>query len=70
MKGNILETIMPEELHLLKKIHQNSYRKFFDLTKKRHMHNFYELISKNNVTLSVTSKTDKKKWIINMSSKQ
>ena len=56
MKGNILETIMAEELHLLKKIHQNSYRKFFDLTKERHMHNFYELISKNKVTLLAKQK--------------
>ena len=42
----------------------------FDLTKKRHIRKLDELISKNKVTQSVTNITDKKKWVINMSSRQ
>ena len=70
IKGNILETITPEEFHVLEKIHQSSYKTSFHLTKKRHIQNFDELISKNKITLSVISKTYKKKWAINMSSRQ
>ena len=47
LKGNILESITPEEIH--EKIHENSYKKTFDLTKKRNIRKFNELISKNKV---------------------
>ena len=70
LKGKILESITPEEFHLVEKIHENSYKKSFELTKKRHIRKFNELISKNKVTQSATNITDKKKWVINMSSRQ
>ena len=69
-KGKILESITPEEFHLVEKIHENSYKKSFELTKKRHMRKLNELINKNKVTQSATNITDKKKWVINMSSRQ
>ena len=48
-----------------------SYKKSFELTKKRHIRKFNELISKNKVTQSsATNITDKTKWVINMSSRQ
>ena len=34
LKGKILESITPEEFHLVEKIHGNSYKKSFELTKK------------------------------------
>ena len=37
LKGKILESITPEEFHLVEKIHENSYNKSFELTKKRHI---------------------------------
>ena len=46
------------------------YKKSFDLTKKRHLQKFDELVSKNKITESATNITDKKKWVINMSSRQ
>ena len=70
LKGKILESITPEEFHLVEKTHEDSYKKSFDLTKKRHIRKFDELISKNKVTQSVVNITDKKKWVINMSSRQ
>ena len=70
LKGKILESIKPEEFHLVEKIHENSYKESFELTKKRHIQKFNELISKNKVTQSATNITDKKKWVINMSSRQ
>ena len=70
LKGKILESITPEEFHLVEKIHENSYKKSFELTKKRHIRKFNELISKNKVTQSATNITDKKKWVINMSFRQ
>ena len=70
-KGKILESITPEEFHLVEKIHENLYKKSFELTKKRHIRKFNELISKNKVTQSsATNITDKTKWVINMSSRQ
>ena len=36
LKGKILESITPEEFHLVEKIHENSSKKSFELTKKRH----------------------------------
>ena len=36
LKGKILESITPEEFHLVEKIHENLYKKSFELTKKRH----------------------------------
>ena len=70
LKGKILESITPEEFHLVEKIHENLYKKSFELTKKRHIRKFNELINKNKVTQSATNITDKKKWVINMSSRQ
>ena len=70
LKSKILESITPEEFHLVEKIHENWYRKSFDLTKKRHIRKFDELISKNKTTQSTTNTTDKKKWVIKMSSRQ
>ena len=70
LKGKILESITPEEFHLVEKIHENSYKKSFELTKKRHIRKFNELISKNKVTQSrATNITDKMKWVINISSR-
>ena len=34
LKGKILESITPEEFHFVKRFHQISYKKSFDLTKK------------------------------------
>ena len=34
LKGKILESITPEEFHLAEKIHENLYKKFFELTKR------------------------------------
>ena len=70
LKGKILESITPEEFHLVEKIHENSYNKSFDLTKKRHIRKFDELISRNRIRQSATNIADKKKWVINMSSRQ
>ena len=70
LKGKILESITHEEFHLLENIHQNSHQKFFDLTKKRNIWKFDELISKSKVTQSANNIIDKKKWVINMSSRQ
>ena len=33
LKGKILVSITPEEFHLVEKIHQNLYKKSFDLPK-------------------------------------
>ena len=38
LKGKILESITPEEFHLVEKIHENSYTKSFELTKKRRIY--------------------------------
>ena len=70
LKGKFLESITLKEFHLVEKIHQHLYKKSFDLTKKRHMRKFDELASRNKVTQSGTNKTDKKKWVVNMSSRQ
>ena len=70
MKGKTLESITPEEFHLVEKIHENSYKKSFDLTKRIHIRKFDELISRNRITQSATNITDNKKWVINMSSRQ
>ena len=70
LKGKILESLTPEEFHLVEKVHENLYKKSFELTKKRHIRKFNELINKNKVTQSATNITDKKKWVINMSSRQ
>ena len=39
LKGKILESITPEEFHLVEKIHEEVYKKSFELTKKRHTKN-------------------------------
>ena len=54
----------------MEKIHENLYKKSFDLTKERHIQKFDELISKNEITQSATDITDKNKWVISMSSRQ
>ena len=54
LKGKILE------FHLIKTIHENSYKKSFELTKKSHMRKFNELISENKVTKIATNIADKK----------
>ena len=59
LKGKILESITPEEFHLVEKIHENSYKKSFDLTKKRHIRKFDEMIRKDKVTQSANKITDK-----------
>ena len=70
LKGKILESITPEEFHLVEKIHENLHKKSFELTKTRHIRKINELISKNKGTQSATNTTDQKKWVINMSSRQ
>ena len=59
LKGKILASITPEEFHLVEKIPENLYKKSFELTKKRHIQKFNELISKNKVTQSATNIIDK-----------
>ena len=61
LKGKILESITPEEFHLVEKIHENSYKNSFELKNKRHIQKFNELISKNKVTQTTTNITDKEK---------
>ena len=61
LKGKILESITPEEFHLVEKIHENSYKNSFELKNKRHIRKFNELISKNKVTQTTTNITDKEK---------
>ena len=70
LEGKILESITPEEFHLVENINENSNNKSFELTKKRHIRKFNELISKNKVAQSATNITDQKKWVINMSLRQ
>ena len=60
LKGKILESISPEEFDLVEKIHENLYKKSFQLRKKRCIQKFNELISKNKVTQSATNMTEKK----------
>ena len=52
-----LKAKTPEEFHLVQKIHQNLYKKSFDLAKKEHIWKFDELISKKKGTKSATSIT-------------
>ena len=71
MNGKILESITPEEFHLAENINENPHKKSCELTKKRHIRKFNELISKNKVTQSSATKiTDKTKWFINMFSRE
>ena len=56
-----LDTVSPEEFHLIENIHENSYKKSFDITKKRYIQKFDGFIRKNKVTQSATNETDKKK---------
>ena len=57
LKGKTLESITPDEFHLVEKVHENSYKKSFQNTKKRHVQKFIEFISKNKVTQSATNIT-------------
>ena len=50
LRGKILESITPDEFHLVEKIHENSYNKSFESTKMSHIQTFSELISKNKLT--------------------
>ena len=70
LKGKILESITPEEFHLVEKIYENLYKKSFELKNKRNIRKFNELISKDKVTQTTANITDKEKWVINMSSGQ
>ena len=65
-----MKSITPEELHLAGKTHENSYKKSFDLRRRRHIQKFNELIGKNKITQSATNIRNKNKWVINMSSRQ
>ena len=56
MKGKILESITLEDFHLVEKIHQNSFKKSLDLTKKRQIRKCDELISRKKVTHSAREK--------------
>ena len=60
LKG-MLDTVSPEEFYLIENIHENSYKKSFDITKKRYIQKFDGFIRKNKVTQSATNETDKKK---------
>ena len=62
LKGKILESITPEEFDLVEKIHENLYKKSFQLRKKRRIQKFNELISKNKVTQSATNMTEKEMY--------
>ena len=62
LKGKILESITPEEFDLVEKIHENLYKKSFQLRKKRRIQKFNELISKNKVTQSATIMTEKEMY--------
>ena len=64
LKGKILESITPEEFHLVEKIHENSHKKSFGLTKKKHIRKINELISKNKGTQSATNITVKRKGLL------
>ena len=66
LKGK-LDTVSPEEFHLIENIHENSYKKSFDITKKRYIQKFDGFIRKNKVTQSATNETDKKKHVTDMS---
>ena len=70
VKGKILESITPEEFHLVEKIHEISYKKSFDLTKKREIQKFDDLIRRRKGTHSADNMADKKKWVVNLSSRQ
>ena len=70
LQGKILESRTPKEFHLVEKVHENLYNKSSDLTKKRPIRKFDELINTNKVTQSAANITDKKKWVINMSFRQ
>ena len=50
LKGKTLESVTPTEFHLVEKIYEKSYKKSFELTKKRYIRKFYEFVSKNKVT--------------------
>ena len=69
LKGKILGSITPEELHLVEKTLENLFKKSFELTKQRLIRKLNELISKNKVTQGLTNIADKKKWFINISSR-
>ena len=70
LKGNILKSITPEEFYLEEKTDENSHKKHVDLTKETHIRKSDESINKNKVTQSATNITDKKKRVINMSSRK
>ena len=69
-KAMILESITPEEFCLVEKIHQNLYKKSFEITKRRHVRKFDELTSSSKVTKKANNTIDKKKLVINLSSRQ
>ena len=66
----ILESITPEEFCLVENIHQNLYKKSFEITKRRHVRKFDELTSSSKVTKNDNNIIDKNKLVINLSSRQ
>ena len=57
LNGKILESTAAVQFHLLQKNHENLYKAFFDLAKKRHIPKFDELISNGKVTQSAANIT-------------
>ena len=60
LKHKILESITPIVFHFVGKIHEGSYKKSLDLTKKRHIRKFDELISKKNGSQSASKVANRK----------
>ena len=70
LQDKILESTTPDEFHHGENIYEYSCEKSFDLIKKRHIWKFHELITKSKIIQSTTNITYKKKWVMNMSSRQ
>ena len=71
LNGKIFESLGLEEFHFVEKIHQNSNKKSFDLTKDRYIQKFEDLLISRNVGRhNANVITDKKKWVINISLRQ
>ena len=60
LKGNLLESITPEEFHLIENIHQKPNKKSFDSTKKRHIRKFDHSINNNKVRHALLTQQLKK----------
>ena len=64
LKGNILESIIYGKFHFVENVYENLHKKTFDLTKKRHIQKFDELIRKNKVIQSAANIADKKNGLL------